>query len=360
MRRGFFGFVWAGVCLWLSGCATVLSPLPALAPLWRPAPVPGAPDGLRIEPRNLSARLGEAASLRVLGTGAADARCQLSDGEALELGAEGLHVPSPGFAAPVSILCQAGELRAEAQVTYTDSRTLPVADPYQGGVVLFKLRELPEPFREPVARDRLGLPSARRQAARALRARASRLPLRSHRRARCRRSRPVDRDRSARADELLPGRELAARRREHPPGELPARGRSLPARAGRRELADRARRSDSHRRSRDRRLSLECLARELESSCGELCPWRARRDRRAAGLERRAGRRGQARGDRHGHRREPRGSGREPARQGLGARRRRSGRQRSPGGSLRREPGAARDRARRARRPGSRSVSSAT
>lgn len=159
MRRGFLGLVWAGVCLWLCGCATVLSPLPALAPLWRPAPAPGAPDGLRIEPRNLSARLGEAASLRVLGTGAADARCQLSDGEALELGAEGLHVPSPGFAAPVSVLCQAGELRAEAQVTYTDSRTLPVADPYQGGVVLFKLRELPEPFREPVARDRLGLPS---------------------------------------------------------------------------------------------------------------------------------------------------------------------------------------------------------
>lgn len=159
MRRGFFGVVWAGVCLSVCGCATVLSPLPALPPLWRPAPEPEAPDGLRIEPRNLSARLSETASLRVLGTGAADARCQLSDGEALELRADGLRLASPGFAAPVSILCQAGELHAEAQVTFTDSRTLPVADPYQGGVVLFKLRELPEPFREPVARTEVGLPS---------------------------------------------------------------------------------------------------------------------------------------------------------------------------------------------------------
>ncbi len=157
MSREFFGFVASGVSVLLCACATVLEPSPALPPLWRPAAAPGDAETLRIEPRNSSATLGAEATLRVLGTAAADARCQQSDGEPLAQGIDGLRVPSPSVASPATVLCQAGELRAEAQVTFTDSQTLPVADPYQGGVVLFKLRRLPEPFREPVSRDALGL-----------------------------------------------------------------------------------------------------------------------------------------------------------------------------------------------------------
>ena len=157
MSRGFLGFVWASVCLCLCACATVLSPSPDLPPLWQPAAAPGDPDALHIEPRNASARLGEVALLHVAGASAGVARCQLSDGESLALDGGQLRVPSPAVATPATVLCQAGELRADAQVTFTDSRTLPVSDPYQGGVVLFKLRSLPEPWREPVARETLGL-----------------------------------------------------------------------------------------------------------------------------------------------------------------------------------------------------------
>jgi hypothetical protein len=156
MSRGFVGFVvgWVGVLL--CACATVLEPSPALPPLWRPAIAPGDAETLRIEPRNSSAVLGSEAMLRVSGTGAADARCQLADGEPLVQERDSLRVPSPSVASPATVLCHAGELRAEAQVTFTDAQTLPVADPYQGGVVLFKLRQLGEAFREPVARDSLG------------------------------------------------------------------------------------------------------------------------------------------------------------------------------------------------------------
>ena len=155
MSRGFLGFV--VVALYLCACATALLPAPALPPLWRPAALPGDPDGLRIEPRNSSARLGSEARLRVVGASAADARCQLSDGEALAKDGDGLRVPSPSVASPATVLCHSGELRAEAQVTFTDAQTLSVADPYQGGVVLFKLRQLAEAFREPVSRASLGL-----------------------------------------------------------------------------------------------------------------------------------------------------------------------------------------------------------
>ncbi len=159
MSRGFLGFVGGGVGVLLCACATVLQPSPALPPLWRPAAPPGDPDTLRIEPGNSSARLGGAALLRVTGASAADALCQLSDGEPLAKDGERLRVPSPSVASPATVLCHAGELRAEAQVTFTDAQTLSVADPYQGGVVLFKLRQLAEAFREPVARESLGLSS---------------------------------------------------------------------------------------------------------------------------------------------------------------------------------------------------------
>jgi hypothetical protein len=54
-------------------------------------------------------------------------------------------------------VCKVGGATARAQVTFTDSRTLPVADPYAGGVALFKLRELDKPWKEPVGRKSLGL-----------------------------------------------------------------------------------------------------------------------------------------------------------------------------------------------------------
>ncbi len=159
MSKGFFGLVRAGSCVVLCACATVLEPLPQLPPAWQPVSEPGDPDALRVTPLHSASRLGEAAQLRVEGTRAGEAVCQLADGEALALAGAGLRVPSPGVATPATVLCHAGELRAEAQVTFTDARTLPVADPYAGGVALFKLRELPEPWGEPVARESLGLPS---------------------------------------------------------------------------------------------------------------------------------------------------------------------------------------------------------
>jgi hypothetical protein len=143
--------------LGLSACATALLPTPALPPLWRAAVAPGDAEALAIEPLNSVARLGVETTLRVVGASVAEARCQLADGEPLALDGGALRVPSPGVASPATVLCQAGELRAEAQVTFTESHTLPVADPYQGGVVLFKLRALPEPFAEPVSRETLGL-----------------------------------------------------------------------------------------------------------------------------------------------------------------------------------------------------------
>ncbi len=159
MSRGFSGFVGAVAVVSLCACATVLTPTPTLPPLWRGATSAGDPDALRIEPRNTSARLGDEARLRVVGTNSGDAHCQLADGEVLARDGEVLRVPSPSVSVPTTVLCRAGDLSAEAQITFTDSRTLPVDDPYQGGVVLFKLRQLPESFTEPVARKSLGLPS---------------------------------------------------------------------------------------------------------------------------------------------------------------------------------------------------------
>jgi hypothetical protein len=62
--------------------------------------------------RGTRPRRSQASRLRVRAR-AAEARCQLSDGEALAKEGESLRVPSPSVASPATILCQAGELRAE-------------------------------------------------------------------------------------------------------------------------------------------------------------------------------------------------------------------------------------------------------
>ena len=159
MKKGFIGaFSAVGLaCLW--ACATGIGPASKLSPLWRAVAATADADKLRIEPLNGVAHLGEGARLRVLTRLDAAVGCQTADGEALSGDGDMLVVPSPPVPAPVEVVCRAGEARARAQVTFTDSVTFPVADPYAGGVVLFKLRELPKPFTSAVARKSLGLDS---------------------------------------------------------------------------------------------------------------------------------------------------------------------------------------------------------
>jgi hypothetical protein len=162
MTWGIFGrcVFGAGVLAGLVSCATSpLAPTQALAPLWQSVPPAGADATLKIEPANSAARLGENARLRVLSSAADTVSCQTADGEALGGDAAGLVVPPPAVPAPVTVVCQAAGARAEAQVTFTDARTLPLADPYAGAVVLFKLRELPEPWTDAKAKSSLGLRS---------------------------------------------------------------------------------------------------------------------------------------------------------------------------------------------------------
>lgn len=160
MRRGFIALgVLALGGLGLSGCATGMGPQSRLGPLWQPVTASADVDRFRIEPLNGVARVGETARLSVLSRLDATATCQTADGEPLGGDAQGLIVPSPSVPAPVEIVCKAGDASARAQVTFTDSQTLPVADPYAGGVVLFKLRELSEPFTDGAARKSLDLDS---------------------------------------------------------------------------------------------------------------------------------------------------------------------------------------------------------
>jgi hypothetical protein len=130
-----------------------------LAPLWRAVSPTSDANRLRIEPLNAVARLGESAHLSVLSTQSVAASCQTADGDGLGGDAQGLVVPSPAVPAPIEVICKAGDAQARAQVTFTDSKTLPVSDPYAGGVVLFKLRELDKPFTDGTARKSLGLRS---------------------------------------------------------------------------------------------------------------------------------------------------------------------------------------------------------
>lgn len=144
----------AGLVLW--ACA---SPFPAAVPeqlLWRPAAAPDAAAQLRIEPARLAVRTGEAVTLRVRGLLARRAHCsgaQMigSDGT-LELAARS----TPGVS---DVVCRVAELQASAQVTFTRARVLPNADPYAGGIVLFKLRRTPTDATNPVGRRATGLRS---------------------------------------------------------------------------------------------------------------------------------------------------------------------------------------------------------
>ncbi|HXZ86882.1 MAG TPA: S8 family serine peptidase, partial [Myxococcota bacterium] len=140
-------------------CATGGGPDAKLGPLWRAIAPTADANRLRIEPLNSVARMGESAHLQVLSTQSLAASCQTADGEGLGGDAQGLVVPAPPVPAPVEVICKAGDAQARAQVTFTDSKSLPVADPYAGGVVLFKLRELRKPFSDGSARKSLGLDS---------------------------------------------------------------------------------------------------------------------------------------------------------------------------------------------------------
>ncbi|HTO68651.1 MAG TPA: S8 family serine peptidase [Myxococcota bacterium] len=156
MRREFLGRVACVAACVAWACATGGGFAAKLAPLWRPVAAGADANRLRIEPLNSAARLGESAHLRVLSRETAAATCVTADGEQLGGDAQGLVVPSPAAAAPVEIVCKSGGAQAHAQVTFTDSHSLPVADPYAGGVVLFKLRQLGKPFTDGAARKSLG------------------------------------------------------------------------------------------------------------------------------------------------------------------------------------------------------------
>src|SRR5262245_57117406 len=124
MRRGIIAISVIG--LW--ACASGIGTQSRLAPLWAPVTATADVDRFRIEPLNSAARLGENARVRVLSRLEATATCQTADGEQLGGDAQGLIVPSPAVPAPVEVVCKAGDASARAQVTFTDSRTLPVAD----------------------------------------------------------------------------------------------------------------------------------------------------------------------------------------------------------------------------------------
>ena len=70
-----------------------------------------------------------------------------------------LEILSPHRPGLVEVYCDNGELNAHAQITFIDTPQLPVANPYGGGVALFKLRRLTRQLRDPVGTQRTGLPS---------------------------------------------------------------------------------------------------------------------------------------------------------------------------------------------------------
>jgi subtilisin family serine protease len=124
---------------------------PRLPELWN-APAPAAaPEQLRIEPLHAVAGLGESVVLHVLGTHAPRVRCVTDAGETEA--PPRLEIASPQAAGVVDVLCGIDGVRAAAQITFTAAQTLPVADPYAGGVALFKLRRLAAPL-DPLAGTR--------------------------------------------------------------------------------------------------------------------------------------------------------------------------------------------------------------
>jgi subtilase family protein len=154
MRKGILAL---GGCL--LSCATGLGQKAELAPLWKPVSATADAGKLRIDPLNSAARMGDKGRLHVATTLSSAVSCTTADGETLYGEGDALIVPAPAVPTPVEVVCRSGDAQARAQVTFTDSQTLPVADPYAGGVVLFKLRELDEPFKDGTARKSLGLRS---------------------------------------------------------------------------------------------------------------------------------------------------------------------------------------------------------
>lgn len=141
----------------LSACAAPPPSAPPPPPLWAAPAAAEHPELLRIEPRTLAVRLGETVRLELLGERAAAARCSWSG---VEGAAPPLNVASPALPGPVELICVDGEVSAAAQLTFTEAATLPVLDPYAGGVVLFKLaRRPPRPLDGPVGRQSVGLAS---------------------------------------------------------------------------------------------------------------------------------------------------------------------------------------------------------
>jgi subtilisin family serine protease len=110
-----------------------------LPELWRAPEAAPQPERLRIEPVHAVAGLGESVALHVEGLGAAHARCVTASGETEAPPV--LEISSPETPGIVEVLCGADGARAAAQVTFTDAQTRPAADPYAGGVALFKLRK---------------------------------------------------------------------------------------------------------------------------------------------------------------------------------------------------------------------------
>ncbi|MBW2281674.1 MAG: S8 family serine peptidase [Deltaproteobacteria bacterium] len=137
---------------WSSGCAVLgTAPPPEPLPeLWTAPQKPDDAERLTLEPRVGVARIGEPVTLVLHGRDAGGAECSLPR--------QGfsLRVESPASPGVVEVQCTSAHLAAFAQVTFTDAATLPVADPYSGGVVLFKLREAPAFALDAVGRRDLG------------------------------------------------------------------------------------------------------------------------------------------------------------------------------------------------------------
>lgn len=130
---------------------------PALPELWNPPAPADAPEQLRIEPLHAVARLGESVRVQVLGTLAARVRCVTPAGETEA--PPSLEIASPQQAGVVDVLCGVDGVRAAAQITFTDAQALPVADPYAGGVALFKLARAAQPHAALEATRSLGAAS---------------------------------------------------------------------------------------------------------------------------------------------------------------------------------------------------------
>lgn len=141
------------LCLVLGlACAGIDAEAPptVLPELWAAPPLPDDPERLSLEPRTAVARLGEPVILTLHGSEARSAECSHArQGFLIEVG-------SPARQDAVEIQCTSGSHAAFAQVTFSDAAELPVADPYGGGVVLFKLRAPADVPPDAVGRRDLG------------------------------------------------------------------------------------------------------------------------------------------------------------------------------------------------------------